>query len=85
VDYNAETTTHTEEAITLYVVYDTETTTQAATLSVVYDAETTTHTEEAITPFVVYDVETTTQRYYIAHNNRTLSQINHHCWVRPCC
>jgi hypothetical protein len=34
VDYDAETTTHTEEVVTL---------------SVVYDAETTTHTEEVVT------------------------------------
>jgi hypothetical protein len=58
VDYDAETTTHTEED---------------ATLSVVYDAETTTHTEESVTPSVVYDAETITQSYYIDHNSRTLS------------
>jgi hypothetical protein len=59
VDYDVETTTHTEEVVTL---------------SVVYDVETTTHTKEAVTPSVVYNVETTTQSCYIDHNSRTLSQ-----------
>jgi hypothetical protein len=59
VVYDAETTTHTEEVVTL---------------SVVYDVETTTHTEEVVTPSVVYDAETTTQSCYIDHNSRTLSQ-----------
>jgi hypothetical protein len=60
VVYDAETTTHTEEAATLSVVYDAETTThteEVVTLSVVYDAETTTHTEEAATLSMVYDVK----------------------------
>jgi hypothetical protein len=59
VDYDAETTTHIEEVVTL---------------SVVYDAETTTHTKEVVTPSVVYDAETTTQICYIDHNSHTLSQ-----------
>ena len=58
MDYDDETTTHTEEVVTQ---------------SVVNDVETTTHIEEVVTPSVVYDVETTTQNYYIDHNNRTLS------------
>jgi hypothetical protein len=53
VDYNVETTIHTEEVVILFVVYDTETTT--ATQSVVNDAETTTATQS-----VVNDAETTT-------------------------
>jgi hypothetical protein len=56
------------------VDYNAETIEEAVTLSVVYDAETTTHTEEVVTPSVVYDAETTTQSYYIDHNICTLSQ-----------
>jgi hypothetical protein len=58
MDYDAETTTHTEEVVTR---------------SVVNDAETTTHTEEVVTQSVVYDAKTTTQNCYIDHNSRTLS------------
>jgi hypothetical protein len=46
---------------------------EAATLSVVYDVETTTHTK-AITLSVVYNVEKATQSCYIDHNSCTLSQ-----------
>jgi hypothetical protein len=58
VDYDVETTTHTEEDVTLFVVYNDETTT--ATLSVVNNVETTTHTEEDVTQSVGNDAETTT-------------------------
>jgi hypothetical protein len=58
VVYDAETTTHQEEA---------------ATLSVVYNAEKTTHTK-VVTLSMVYDAETATQSCYTDHNSRTLRQ-----------
>jgi hypothetical protein len=69
----AETTTHTEEAVTQSVVNDAEThTEEVVTQFVVNDAETTTHQKKLLHPLWSTMLKQQ-HNCYIDHNSRTLS------------